>query len=236
MQRSILSFDQDAESHWRAILACGHRQHVRHDPPLVARPWVLTDEGRASRIGEQLDCLKCDRDVIAFETYRLILRELRERDVPALMELDADPEVVRYVHLREPTTPERAREWIASVTARFYEGLPGFGFWAMIERDSGRFLGWFHLRPVDGDLTAAEIGYRLRRDAWGKGFATEVSVVGVRYAFEKMAASRVIASALVANRASTRVMEKAGMRPDRSFIEPITGADAVEYSLSRQEC
>lgn len=61
MQRAIVGFDRDDEEHWRALLDCGHRQHVRHDPPLVERPWVLTDEGRASRLGEQLDCVRCDR-------------------------------------------------------------------------------------------------------------------------------------------------------------------------------
>jgi hypothetical protein len=60
MLRRIVNFDRDDEGHWRAVLECGHRQHVRHQPPLIARPWVLTDEGRASKIGAVLDCKKCD--------------------------------------------------------------------------------------------------------------------------------------------------------------------------------
>lgn len=58
--RQIVGFDRDEEGHWRALLDCGHRQHVRHVPPLVSRPWVLTPEGRASRVGMRLDCLICD--------------------------------------------------------------------------------------------------------------------------------------------------------------------------------
>lgn len=235
MQRPILSFGEDDERHWRALLECGHRQHVRHDPPLVSRPWVLTEAGRAARIGQMLECLKCDRDVVWLQTPRLILRELRERDVPSLVELDADPEVVRYVHLSEPTTPQRAWEWVRSVTTRFYESLPGFGFWAVIERESGQFIGWFHLRPVDGDVTVAEIGYRLRKDVWGKGYATEISREAVRFSFEKLAVRRVMARALATNRASTRVMEKAGLRLVRSFVEPITGAEALEYAVAQQD-
>ncbi|HTH51704.1 MAG TPA: DUF3565 domain-containing protein [Pyrinomonadaceae bacterium] len=60
MRRRIVEFDQDDEKHWRAILDCGHQQHVRHEPPLRTREWVLSEEGRNSRIGAELDCMKCD--------------------------------------------------------------------------------------------------------------------------------------------------------------------------------
>ena len=62
MKQKIAGFDQDEAYHWRAILACGHRQHVRHDPPMTTRPWVLTEEGRASHIGLELDCKRCEED------------------------------------------------------------------------------------------------------------------------------------------------------------------------------
>jgi hypothetical protein len=62
MKRKITDFDKDDENHWRAILDCGHRQHVRHDPPLSTRNWVLTEEGRATRIGFDLDCKRCDEE------------------------------------------------------------------------------------------------------------------------------------------------------------------------------
>lgn len=60
MQQLIVGFEQDEVGDWRAILACGHRQHVRHNPPLVERPWVLSAEGRARFIGHRLNCLHCD--------------------------------------------------------------------------------------------------------------------------------------------------------------------------------
>lgn len=62
MKQQITDFEQDDEHHWRAILACGHRQHVRHDPPMTTRTWVLTPEGRASRVGFELDCRRCDEE------------------------------------------------------------------------------------------------------------------------------------------------------------------------------
>jgi Protein of unknown function (DUF3565) len=60
MQRAIVSFYQDEERHWAARLECGHGQHVRHDPPWTIRPWVATEEGRASRIGTLLECRLCE--------------------------------------------------------------------------------------------------------------------------------------------------------------------------------
>ncbi len=59
MKQPITGFHRDEDGHWVAELACGHGRHVRHDPPLVARPWVLTPEGRADRLGEEFECLKC---------------------------------------------------------------------------------------------------------------------------------------------------------------------------------
>ena len=62
MKRKIVDFHQDEEGHWVADLECGHGQHVRHNPPWLTRPWVMTPEGRQSRLGVILDCKKCDDD------------------------------------------------------------------------------------------------------------------------------------------------------------------------------
>jgi len=59
LQQPIIGYHLDDNKHWVAQLACGHNQHVRHDPPLVRRDWVRTREGRQSRIGLQLGCKKC---------------------------------------------------------------------------------------------------------------------------------------------------------------------------------
>jgi hypothetical protein len=60
VNRSITGFHLDDEGHWVAELVCGHHQHVRHDPPWINRSWVTTAEGRQARIGQMLDCVKCD--------------------------------------------------------------------------------------------------------------------------------------------------------------------------------
>jgi hypothetical protein len=57
--RRVTGFHRDDEGHWVAELACGHGQHMRHEPPLVSRPWVLTEAGRAAFVGQELKCVRC---------------------------------------------------------------------------------------------------------------------------------------------------------------------------------
>ncbi|MBV34350.1 MAG: GNAT family acetyltransferase [Rickettsiales bacterium] len=62
MNQSIIGYHKDEEDHWVAELNCGHFQHVRHKPPFINRPWVVTQQGRESMLGEELNCKKCDSD------------------------------------------------------------------------------------------------------------------------------------------------------------------------------
>ena len=60
MKQKIVGYDKDDDGDWRAKLGCGHYQHVRHQPPLITREWVLSEAGRATRLGVELECKKCD--------------------------------------------------------------------------------------------------------------------------------------------------------------------------------
>lgn len=62
MKQRIVDFHQDEERHWIADLACGHTQHVRHVPPWINRPWIVTEEGRRRHIGSELNCKKCEEE------------------------------------------------------------------------------------------------------------------------------------------------------------------------------
>jgi hypothetical protein len=64
MKQPITGFHQDDRGDWVAELACGHNQHVRHTPPWQVRPWVLTEEGRLTRLGEMLNCVLCDEAAV----------------------------------------------------------------------------------------------------------------------------------------------------------------------------
>ena len=64
MRQAIIGFHQDEQLDWVAELACGHFQHVRHNPPWTNRPWVMTQAGRTSKLGELLECVKCNRNEV----------------------------------------------------------------------------------------------------------------------------------------------------------------------------
>ncbi|MCP4471403.1 MAG: DUF3565 domain-containing protein [Gammaproteobacteria bacterium] len=63
MKQSITGYHRDEEDHWVAELRCRHNQHVRHNPPLVSRPWVTSQAGRDSMLGYELNCVKCDANL-----------------------------------------------------------------------------------------------------------------------------------------------------------------------------
>ncbi len=155
-------------------------------------------------------------------TEHLVLRALTNDDVYNLFALDSDPEVMRYLTNGKPTPRHVVPEYIKTP-----------GRWAA-EAD-GEFIGWFALRPSAPD--EAELGYRLRRCAWGKGYATEGSRALVRKGFTELGLRRIWAQTMAVNLASRRVMEKAGLSLVRTFFlefdDPIPGTEygEVEYAL-----
>ena len=174
---------------------------------------------------------------ILLETERLILRRFTDADFDQLTELDSDPEVTRYITGGMPEFNAAMLDaWLTQ-----YERWPAYGTFAAIERSTDRFLGWFHLRPEDGYDDEPELGYRLIRDAWGKGYATEGSRALIDKAFTDLGATRVWAGALAIHSASRRVMEKSGLRFVRAFHGDwpfrIPGDEHgdVEYAITRAD-
>ena len=179
---------------------------------------------------------------VFLQTQRLVLRRFTEDDSANLVELDGDPEVMRFINGGRPTPRTEIESEVLPAFLDYYERYRGYGFWAAIEKSTGLFVGWFHFRPAEGSPPGeVELGYRLRRSAWGKGYATEGSRALVDKGFAELGVERVVASTMVVNVASRRVMEKAGLRFVRSFRQPwpdyIEGEEEgdVEYALLRSE-
>jgi RimJ/RimL family protein N-acetyltransferase len=176
------------------------------------------------------------------ETQRLVLRRLTTADADNLVSLDADPDVMRFVTGGIPTSRDEIETDVLPAFLAYYDRYDGYGFWAVIEKATGEFLGWFHFRPrphaAPGEV---ELGYRLRKPAWGKGYATEVSRALIRKGFTELGVQRVVAEAMVVNVASRRVMEKAGLRLVRTFHQPwpypVDGDQYgdVEYALDKAD-
>jgi len=123
-----------------------------------------------------------------------------------------------------------------------YDESTGMGFWAVEVKTTGEFLGWFHLRPGDGhETTEPELGYRLRRSAWGQGYATEGGRALIDKAFAQLGVRRVLAETMTVHTASRRVMERCGLRLVREFHadwpDRIPGDEHgdVEYAIDREE-
>jgi RimJ/RimL family protein N-acetyltransferase len=169
------------------------------------------------------------------ETTRLRLRAVTPDDLDRLVALDNDPGVRRFIDGGRTVSRETVRR----------EVLPrmlGRGFWASEERTTGSWLGWFCLEPpVPGDWSCVELGYRLHRAVWGRGYATEGARALVRTAFTGLGAERVTAQTMTVNAASRRVLEKAGLTFIRTFFadwpEVIEGSEQgdVAYVLTREQ-
>ena len=175
------------------------------------------------------------RDLV-LETERLRLRPLTAADAPLLFELDGDPEVMRFISEGAPTPRERIEAEVLPRRLRVRETDVRLGFWVAYEKEA--FAGWFCLKPDRID-PRVELGYRLRRTAWGRGLATEGGRRLVRYAFAEAALDRLTAHTLAANRDSQRVLAKCGFRSERAFTYPAewlpgwtpTERAAVRYGL-----
>lgn len=156
------------------------------------------------------------------ETERLLLREWRETDLPRFAELNAHPEVNRY--LVGPLSTEESNR----LADRFAREIShrGFGCWAVEKKAEGAgpgtFLGMVGLAPA-GDLApirrhlgapTLEVAWRLHPDSWGRGFATEAAASCVAYAFNQLGVQELVSFTVPENIASQRVMEKLGFERD----------------------
>ena len=145
---------------------------------------------------------------IVFETPRLILRRFTEEDTALILQLNSDPEIVKYVH--EPTleTEEQAKNILINIILPQYKN--NLGRWAIYTKDNYEFIGWCGLKQLPEE-DIIDLGYRLNQSAWGKGFATEAARDTITYGFEKLRVPLITGRAHIENLASVRVLEKIGM-------------------------
>ena len=180
---------------------------------------------------------------ILLETGRLRLRRFVPADADLLVALDADPEVMRYITYGQPTPLAAYVETYLPRWLAIYRAQPGLGYFAAERRDTGEFLGWFHLRDDRIEPEYVELGYRLQRSAWGHGYATEGARALLAHGFNELGLARISARTLLGNLASQRVMEKCGLRRVGEFVyaqDVIDGRSeqeraAVKYAITRPE-
>jgi RimJ/RimL family protein N-acetyltransferase len=172
-------------------------------------------------------------------TARIVLVPLADEHLELEVELDSDPEVMRYLGAgaRSRTETEEAHKRRRSAAQK----VPGLGFWVGFV--DGEFIGWWILQPphgpdqpeVEGE---AELGYRLLRKYWRLGYASEGSRELLRYGFAELGLSRIFAQTLAINEPSRATMSSAGLTYVRAFAssESFPGAEhgEVEYEITRE--
>ncbi|KAK0646214.1 N-acetyltransferase GCN5 [Cercophora newfieldiana] len=194
-------------------------------------------------------------------TRRLRLVPLSDAHLEHEIQLDSDPEVVRFVGNGKPRSREQVEQLHRGRIARGMR-VPGLGFWAGflrtgspsisdLKRTEGddTFVGFWiltppkpgyqpeHPSPVDGQ---AELGYRLVRKYWRQGLAKEGAKELLRYGFQDLGLHRVFAETMAINVASRATMASVGMRLERTFFEEfeemIPGSEEgeVEYAITRE--
>ena len=166
-----------------------------------------------------------------FETGRLLIRPRTLADTDACLAMDREPEVTRFV--KGPWSDSIAHR--AFIEARTRGPYPrGLGYWTVCHRDgAASFVGWVLLIPEDVIGPAIEIGWRLRRDAWRQGFATEAANPLLQYAFVTLKLPELVAEIDPDNIGSLRVAEKLGLR--RRGLVQHHGKPAVRHILRLEE-
>ncbi len=167
--------------------------------------------------------------MLSISTPRLLLRELKSADAPALFEVLGDPETMRFYP--RPYSREEVDEWIGRQIGRYAMGA---GLLGVVLRDSGTLIGDCGLvwQEVEG-VEEPEIGYHVHREHQGRGYATEAARAVRDYAFGTLGCDHVISMIRPENLASRRVAEKNGLTVDRTVFW--RGYDHCVYQLRKAD-
>ena len=164
---------------------------------------------------------------VTLETERLIMRMWRGSDFEAYAELCADPEVMRFLGGK---TFDRTEAWrqMASMIGHWY--LRGYGIWAVEEKETKRLVGRIGCINPEG-WPGFEVGWTLKREFWGKGYATEAARRSLEYAFKELDKPHVISLIHPDNRASIRVAERLGETLEGNAR--VFDTDVLVYGIDR---
>jgi RimJ/RimL family protein N-acetyltransferase len=171
------------------------------------------------------------------DTERLHLRRFTPADRAPFAALNADPEVVRYVGDGHPMTRAESDALLDAIGAHWAQH--GFGLWcAAPHEDPEACLGFVGLAVpsfLPAVMPAVEVGWRLARDAWGRGLATEGARASLQHAFGELRLRSVISVIDPGNERSVRVAEKLGMRKGAAHRHPVTGRKLLAYEISSHD-
>lgn len=157
------------------------------------------------------------------ETPRLILRDWQDDDLPPFTEMNGDAEVMEY--FVKPLTAAESSAFFLRIRNELAD--LGYGLYAVERKTDGKLLGLtgFHRISFEADFTpGTEIAWRLIREAWGNGYATEAAAACLKYADKRLGFREIYAFTTLRNHRSERVMQKTGMQRIGTFDHPLLDA------------
>ena len=164
-------------------------------------------------------------------TSRLRLVPCTDEHFEGLHDMNRDPEVMRYIS-GKAETPEGTHQFIERVKARWADW--GYSWWSFFELETGQIVGAGAIQHLGRDkANPIEIGWRLRRDRWGRGYASEAAQAMAGFAFDTLKVPLLTAICQPANTASSHVMEKLGMH--YRGVEHWYDMDCSVYVMTQQE-
>ncbi len=167
--------------------------------------------------------------MIIFKTKRLIVRQYRLSDAGNFFSLNGDEEVMRYIR---PAKNREESDAFLKYNISLAAKTPQYGRWAVMEKESGRFVGSFAVIEVE-DTDKMQLGYALLPFAWGKGYATELTLAGLEYVFAKTDLQVIYAYTEQRNHPSQKVLLKARFMQNGSKTE--NGKELVEFAFTKKQ-
>jgi RimJ/RimL family protein N-acetyltransferase len=159
----------------------------------------------------------------------LYLREFSDEDAASMFELNNDPEVIKFTGDKSFGSLEDARIFLENYDQY---ALHGFGRWAVIQKSTGKFIGWCGLK-YSATTDDVDIGFRFFKATWNQGYATEAAKKCIQLGFDKFGIKRIVGRAMVDNIASIKVLEKLGLTFLKEFN--FDGEEGVIYEIVYNE-
>lgn len=165
---------------------------------------------------------------IIFETERLIVRQFTEEDFDNFFLLTGNAAVMQYIR---PVSTKDENDKLLLENIEAYKKNPHGGRWSVMEKENNSFAGSFAIIPLPSAPGKIQLGYSLRLEKWGRGFATELTKTGLEYFMKNYSEPEIYGITEIPNVASQKVLLKAGFRPAGSFVEE--GKELLMFVVKR---
>ena len=156
------------------------------------------------------DICAMNNAAIFLETERLTLKWLKPEDIDLFVDLDSDPEVMRYLTGGKPQSREHYEKRVPELLLYMAKN-PGLGLWPTYLKETNEFIGWYILKhlPDNGEV---EVGFRIKKKFWGNGYSTEAGKALIKHGFETVGLKKIAAIVDPENLASQAVIKKIGLK------------------------